>query len=84
MKKNYWIKKRGQKGEIIWRKGREQGLEGAKGRIGNISNQIKKIINRKRQIKILEIGTGFGRALLELKRIYGDKVETIGTNYERE
>jgi len=84
MKENYWIKKRGNNREIIWRKGRSQGLEGAKGRIGDISKQIKEILNLKRKITILEIGTGFGRALLELKQIFGEKVEVIGTNYESE
>jgi ubiquinone/menaquinone biosynthesis C-methylase UbiE len=83
-KKNYWIKKKGKKGEIIWRKGRAQGLEGAKGRIGNISEQIKELLKKKKKIKILEVGTGFGRALLELKQIYGERIEVTGTNYEKE
>ncbi len=82
MSKNYWIKKKGKKGEIIWRKGRAQGLDGAKGRIGNITKQIKEILKKKKKIKILEIGAGFGRALLELKQIFGKRVEVFGTNYE--
>jgi ubiquinone/menaquinone biosynthesis C-methylase UbiE len=84
MNKNYWIKKKGKGGEIIWRKGRSQGLAGAKGRIGNISKQIKEILKKKKQIKILEIGAGFGRALLELKQKFGEKVKVFGTNYESE
>jgi ubiquinone/menaquinone biosynthesis C-methylase UbiE len=84
MNKNYWIKKKGKKGEIIWRKGRAQGLEGAKGRIGDISEEIKEILRKKKHIKVLEIGAGFGRALLELKQIFGDKIEVFGTNYEKE
>ncbi len=80
--KNYWIKKRGEKGEIIWRKGRAQGLEGAKGRIGDITKQVRELLKKRERIKILEIGTGFGRALLELKKIFGEKIEVVGTNYE--
>lgn len=80
--KNYWIKKKDEKGNIIWRSGRAQGLDGAKKRIGDIKQDIRSILKRKRKIRILEIGCGFGRALLELKRIFGKKVEVIGTNYE--
>ena len=84
MAKNYWIKKKGKDGKIIWRKGRAQGLEGAKGRIGNIRKYIDKLLKDKKKIKVLEIGTGFGRALLELNKIYGGSIETIGTNFEKE
>ena len=92
MAKNYILKKSGEKyyfkeiknGKIIWRKGRSQGLEGAKGRIGDISKQIKEILKDKEKIKILEIGAGFGRALLELKKIFGDRIEVFGTNFEKE
>tara|TARA_Y100000034_G_scaffold88706_1_gene106480 strand:+ start:325 stop:1089 length:765 start_codon:yes stop_codon:yes gene_type:complete len=89
---NYTEKKSGEKyyfreikdNKIIWRKGRAQGLDGAKGRIGNISKQIKELLMKNKKIKILEIGAGFGRALLELKKIFGDKVEVFGTNFEKE
>ena len=84
MNKNYWIKKRGKKGEIIWRTGRSQGLKGAKGRVGDISKQIRELLKNKNKIKILEIGAGFGMALLELKQIFGDQIEVFGTNYEAE
>ena len=84
MDKNYWIKKSGQDGNIIWRPGRSLGLKGAMGRIGNIARNVEEILKNKRKIKILEIGAGFGRALLELKRKYGDKVEVFGTNYEKD
>jgi len=90
--KNYFIKKNREtyhfkefkKGKIIWRKGRSQGLEGAKGRIGDIRKYCKDLLKNKPKIKILEMGTGFGKALLELKKIFGDKVEIYGTNYEKE
>tara|TARA_Y100000310_G_scaffold324714_1_gene386957 strand:- start:1725 stop:2468 length:744 start_codon:yes stop_codon:yes gene_type:complete len=84
MKKNYWIRKKGKKGKIIWRSGRSQGLEGAKGRIGNVSKQVKDILRKRDKIKVLEVGSGFGRALLELKRLFGNRVEVYGTNFESE
>ncbi len=84
MRKNYWIKKEDKNGGIIWRRGRAQGLEGAKGRIGNITKQIEELLKKKKKIKVLEIGTGFGRALLELKQKFGERIETHGTNYEKE
>ena len=90
--KNYTLKKSGEKyhfkeiknNKIIWRKGRAQGLEGAKGRIGDVPKQIKEILNNKKKIKILEVGAGFGRTLLELKKLFGDKIEVFGTNFEKE
>jgi SAM-dependent methyltransferase len=84
MKKNYWIKKNGENGEIIWRPGRSLGLEGAKGRIGNLVIPIKNLLKKKKKIRILEVGTGFGRALLELKQLFGDKIEVFGTNHEND
>jgi ubiquinone/menaquinone biosynthesis C-methylase UbiE len=90
--KNYFIKDNGEKyqfrefrkGKIIWREGRSQGLDGAKGRIGNLKRYCNDLLKNKSKIKILEIGTGFGQALLELKVIFGDKIEICGTNYEKE
>jgi len=67
-----------------WKKGRSLGLEGALGRIGDLTNYVKQILKRKSKIKILEIGCGYGRALLELKNIFGNKVEIVGTNLEKE
>ena len=81
---HYWIKKKDKKGNIIWRRGRAQGLEGAKGRIGDIVKHINKILKKNKKVRVLEVGCGFGRALLELKKKFGDKIETTGTNYEVE
>jgi SAM-dependent methyltransferase len=81
--KKYWIKKR-EKGKIIWRRGRAQGIEDAKGRNGDIRKLIKDLLKKKEKVKVLEVGAGFGRALLELKRIFGNRIETCGTNFELE
>lgn len=90
--RNYILKKNREKyvfrefkkGKTLWRKGRAQGLEGAKGRIGDIKKYCNNLLKKKSKIKILEVGAGFGRALLELKQIFGDKIEIYGTNYEKE
>ncbi len=69
------------------RQGRAKGLfgeKGAEGRLGNVLMYIKEIIKKKRKVRILEIGTGYGRALLELKQIFGDKIETYGINLEKD
>jgi ubiquinone/menaquinone biosynthesis C-methylase UbiE len=67
-----------------WKKGRSLGLEGALGRIGNLKKYVKQILKRKSKIKILEVGCGYGRALLEIKKIFEDKVKIVGTNLEKE
>jgi ubiquinone/menaquinone biosynthesis C-methylase UbiE len=69
------------------RQGRAKGLfgnKGAEGRLGNVPKYIKEILKKKKRVKVLEVGTGYGRALLELKQIFGDKVETYGINAESE
>lgn len=68
------------------RQGRAKGLfgeKGAEGRLGNVINYTKEVLKKKQKAKILEVGTGYGRALLELKQIFGDKVETYGINLEK-
>ncbi len=69
------------------RQGRAKGLygdKGAEGRLGDVTKYIKKILKRKKKIKVLEVGTGYGRALLELKQLFGEKIETYGINAEHE
>lgn len=69
------------------RQGRAKGLfgnKGAEGRLGNVPKYIKQILKKKKKVKVLEVGTGYGRALLELKNLFGDRVETYGINAEPE
>ena len=54
------------------RQGRAKGLfgvKGAEGRIGDVVKYVKGLLKKKDKIKVLEVGTGYGRALLELKQI---------------
>ena len=46
------------------------------------NKDINLLISNK--IKVLEVGCGYGRILLELKKIFGDKVETFGVNLEKD
>lgn len=70
------------KGKIVWNRGRLRGVENSKERVGGILEDINKLLKTKKKIKVLEIGCGYGRALLELKKIFGDKIETHGINAE--
>lgn len=68
---------------IEWNRGRLRGLAEAKERIGDITLPIKKLLKEKRKIRVLEVGCGYCRALMELKKLFGNRVETHGINLEK-
>ncbi|MAG01820.1 hypothetical protein CMI42_00635 [Candidatus Pacearchaeota archaeon] len=78
----YNFKKINGKKKIIWIPNRGRGLREAKNRIGDLEKEVKQLLKKKRKIKVLDIGTGYGKILLELKKIFGNKVETYGINLE--
>ncbi len=78
----YNFKKVKGKRKIAWNRGRRRGIEEASDRIGNYIEDIRDLITKKSKIKILEVGAGYGKSLLELKTIFGDKIETHGINRE--
>jgi ubiquinone/menaquinone biosynthesis C-methylase UbiE len=78
----YWIKKVNGKKQRIWNYGRSRGLKEAKNILGDVEKEVKLLLKNKKQIKILEVGCGYGRILLELKKKYKDRVETFGINKE--
>jgi len=78
----YWVKKVKGRKKKVWNWGRSRGIDDSKERVGGIMPEIKGLLKNKRKIRVLEIGCGYGRALLELKREFGDKVETYGINKE--
>lgn len=71
------------KKKIVWNRGRFRGLEDSKERVGGILEDINKLLKTKKKIKVLEIGCGYGKALLELKKTFGNKIETHGINSEK-
>lgn len=78
----YNFKKVKGKRVIEWNRGRRRGIKEAGERIGDYVKDIRDLINKKGKIKVLEVGAGYGRSLLELKKIFGDKIETHGINLE--
>lgn len=67
---------------IEWNRGRRRGIKEASERIGDYVKDIQNLIDKKGKIKILEVGAGYGRSLLELKKEFGNKIETHGINLE--
>ncbi len=62
-----------------------RGLKSVKVKIGDITRDIDEILARKKKIKILELGVGFGNALMGLSKKYGKaRVELIGMNLKKE
>ncbi len=79
----YWIKKVGGKKQRVWNYGRSRGLKEVKNIIGDVEKEVTILLKNKKKIKILEIGCGYGKLLLELKKIFGDRVSTFGVNKEK-
>ncbi len=71
-----------EKGKIIWNRGRLRGLAEAKGRIEDLVKECEKLLKVKKRIRVLEVGCGYARILIELKKIFGNKIETHGINLE--
>ena len=63
---------------------RGRGLLDLEQRVGGIHDAIDKQLRTRRSIKILEIGCGFGLALLQLRARYGARVELEGLNSSSE
>jgi ubiquinone/menaquinone biosynthesis C-methylase UbiE len=59
---------------------KDRGLKEAKEYLGNIEKIISDRLNKKKTVKILEIGCGYGRVMVELKKKFGEKIEIIGMN----
>ena len=80
----YNIKRIGTKRKIVWNIGRNRGIREYTERIGNFIKHIETLLKKKEKIRILDIGCGYGKVLIELRKKYGNKVEIYGMNLERE
>jgi SAM-dependent methyltransferase len=78
----YCFEKKGKSRILAWKWSRTRGLKEAKDRIGDITKEVEILLKNKKKIKILEVGCGYGRAIIELKKLFGEKVETFGINAE--
>lgn len=78
----YWIKKVKGKRRRVWNYGRSRGLKETKNIIGDLKKEVDGLLRKKKEIKVLDVGCGYGKVLLELRKIYGDKVSTFGINKE--
>ena len=48
--------------------------------VGGVVSEIEARLARKRVVRVLELGCGFGVALLDLRARYGDRLEVFGIN----
>ena len=70
--------------ELLWNSGRNRGLKRAIMRIPNPVPEIERRLETKPVLRILEIGCGYGKLLLDLNKQFGDRVELHGVNLEPE
>jgi SAM-dependent methyltransferase len=62
---------------------RGRGLDDLALRTGGVVADIDDRLARRDHVRVLELGCGYGTALLELRRRYGRRVELHGVNRER-
>jgi len=63
---------------------RGRGLLKLEGRVGPVCQEVeKRLTNAGKKVQLLEIGCGFGVALMELRRRFSDRIELTGTNKEK-
>src|SRR5688500_9709479 len=65
-------------------KNRSRGLRKLTNRMTDITSEIQERIERNEKVKILEVGCGYGKVLLQLRQGFGDQVELYGINRSRE
>jgi SAM-dependent methyltransferase len=60
------------------REHRGRGLADLERRVGNVRAEIDARLARQDVVRVLELGCGFGMALLDLVAHYGERVQTVG------
>ncbi len=62
---------------------RGRGLDELEVRVGDIPALIESVLVRKRRARILELGCGYGFALMQLDKVFGKRVELFGINKKK-
>jgi SAM-dependent methyltransferase len=60
---------------------RGRGLDELERRVGGVVGEIEARLARQAAVRVLELGCGYGTALLELRERYGARVELFGLNH---
>lgn len=60
-----------------------RGLTEAREKLGDLPKIISQILKKKSRIKILEVGCGYGKVMMELTRLFGNKIDIIGMNLKQ-
>lgn len=62
---------------------KDRGIEHVEKYFGNFTKIVADKIKKQGNVKILDAGCGFGVAMMDFIKIFGDKVEIIGYNYSK-
>jgi len=62
---------------------RGRGLADLERLVGGVAEDIEVRLAQRQRVRVLELGCGFGTALLDLRERFGDRVELHGLNRER-
>lgn len=62
---------------------RGRGLTELRRRVGDVVPVIEAMAARRMPVRVLEVGCGFGSALVELRRHFGDRIDLHGINKRR-
>ena len=57
-----------------------RGLADLQERVGDIPKLVKVLLETRSKVRVLELGCGFGFALMELRKLFGDRVVLFGLN----
>src|SRR4029079_15510721 len=62
---------------------RGRGLADLERLVGGVAEDIEVRLAQRQRVRVLELGCGFGTALLDLRERFGDRIELHGLNRER-
>ena len=62
---------------------KDRGIKNIERYFGNFVKLVAKKIKKKGKVKILDAGCGYGVAMMDFVKIFGNKIEIIGYNYSK-